>query len=105
MYLFPGMDPYLEDATLWTGIHASTIVYIRNYLQPLLQPRYIAAVEERVYLEGPDTQRIPDVWVTRKKPCCASKKPFEPASYLKSLSILTACCGILTPFTPRTRIS
>src|SRR5436309_1604583 len=34
--IFPGMDPYLEDAVLWTGVHASLVVYIRNYLQPLL---------------------------------------------------------------------
>jgi hypothetical protein len=65
--LFPGMDPYLEDPQLWTGVHASLIVYIRNHLQPLLQPRYIAAIEERVYLEGSGTDRIPDVWIERTK--------------------------------------
>ncbi len=65
--IFPGMDPYLEDPALWTGVHASLVVYIRNYLQPLLRPRYVAAVEERVFLELPGQQRIPDVWVKRKK--------------------------------------
>ncbi len=65
--IFPGMDPYLEDPQLWTGVHASLIVYIRNHLQPLLRPRYIAAIEERVYLEGPDRERIPDVWIHRRK--------------------------------------
>src|SRR5262245_1566514 len=65
--IFPGMDPYLEDAVLWGGVHATLIVYVRNYLQPLIRPRYIAAVEERVYLEGPQVQRIPDVWVKRGK--------------------------------------
>src|SRR5436309_5412830 len=63
--IFPGMDPYLEDPVLWTGVHASLIVYIRDQLQPLLLPRYIAAIEERVFLEGPQQQRIPDVWVKR----------------------------------------
>src|ERR1700678_1548030 len=52
--LFPGMDPYLEDPQLWTGVHTSLIVYIRDFLQPLLRPRYVAAIEERVYLEGPE---------------------------------------------------
>jgi hypothetical protein len=65
--IFPGMDPYLEDPALWTGVHASLVVYIRNYLQPLLRPRYVAAVEERVFLEFPPQDRIPDVWVKRSK--------------------------------------
>ncbi len=65
--IFPGMDPYLEDPRLWTGVHTALIVYIRNFLQPLLQPRYIAAIEERVFLERPEMDRIPDVWIHRGK--------------------------------------
>src|SRR5271170_2774402 len=65
--LFPGMDPYLEDPQLWTGVHTSLIVYIRDFLQPLLRPRYVAAIEERVYLEGPEQEKIPDVWIRRRK--------------------------------------
>lgn len=64
---FPGMDPYLEDPRLWTGVHASMIVYVRNFLQPQLRPRYVAAIEERVYLEGTGQQRVPDVWVQKRK--------------------------------------
>jgi Protein of unknown function (DUF4058) len=63
--IFPGMDPYLEDPQLWPGAHHAIIVYIRDHLRPLIRPRYIAAVEERVYLEGPDREVIPDVWVRR----------------------------------------
>src|SRR5205823_3186216 len=33
-------------------------------LQPLLEPRYIASVEQRVYVEGP-RERRPDVWIER----------------------------------------
>src|SRR5262245_33312797 len=65
--IFPGMDPYLEEPQLWTGLQASLIVYIRNYLQPLIRPRYIAAVEERVFVEGPEKHSIPDVWLKRRK--------------------------------------
>jgi hypothetical protein len=65
--IFPGMDPYLEDPQLWTGLHTRLIVYICNYLQALIRPRYIAAIEERVFLEGPEKDRIPDVWVYRRK--------------------------------------
>lgn len=66
--IFPGMDPYLEDPPIWPGVHASLIVYIRNYLQPLLRPRYVAAIEERVFVEGPDRQIGPDLWLRQNRP-------------------------------------
>jgi hypothetical protein len=61
---FPGMDPYLEHLILWESIHARLIVAIANQLQPLLDPRYVASIEERVFVEGPQ-RRIPDVWVQK----------------------------------------
>jgi hypothetical protein len=63
--IFPGMDPYLENPQRWTGFHAALIVYIRDQLRPLLHPRYVAAVEDRVFVEGPDREIRPDVWVER----------------------------------------
>ncbi len=59
---FPGMDPYLEHPVLWEGVHARLIVALANQLQPLLDPRYVTSVEERVFVEGPQ-RRIPDIWV------------------------------------------
>lgn len=62
--IFPGMDPYLEDPAIWPGVHASFIIYLRDALQPTLADRYVAAVEERVYLEKPSGESrtiIPDV--------------------------------------------
>ena len=61
-YPFPGMNPYLEQSLIWEGVHARLIPVIANQIQPLLDPRYIAAVEERVFVEGPQ-ERVPDVWV------------------------------------------
>jgi len=63
--LFPGMDPYLEDPQVWPDVHASFIVYLREHLRPLLPPHYIIAIETRVFVEGPATDRpiIPDAWV------------------------------------------
>ena len=63
--IFPGMDPYVEDAQLWPGFHHALIVYIRDHLRRLVAPRYVAAIEERVYLEGPEREVIPDAWVRR----------------------------------------
>jgi len=61
--IFPGMDPYLEHPQLWTGVHARMITYLCDLLQPQITPRYVAAIEERVYLE--ESHRIPDVIVRR----------------------------------------
>ncbi len=63
--IFPGMDPYLEHPQLWTSFHARFIIYLCDFLQPLLGPRYIATVEDRVFIEGPQREVVPDVWVTR----------------------------------------
>ena len=68
--IFPGMDPYLENAQLWPDVHASFIVYLREHLRPLLQPRYVIAIESRVFVEGPaaDPAIIPDAWVRPNVP-------------------------------------
>jgi Protein of unknown function (DUF4058) len=63
---FPGIDPYLEHPVLWEGIHARLIVAFANQLQPQLDPRYVASVEERVFIEGPQ-RRIPDVWIQKTR--------------------------------------
>jgi hypothetical protein len=63
------MDPYLEIPELWPGFHNSLIVYIRDFLRPALHPRYIAAIEERVFVEGPrEREFIPDVLLKQGRP-------------------------------------
>ncbi|MDR3635824.1 MAG: DUF4058 family protein [Isosphaeraceae bacterium] len=66
--IFPGMDPYLEDPAVWPGVHSRMVVYLADYLQPRLQPRYIAAVEERVFVEETRRDMIPDVVLKRRRP-------------------------------------
>ena len=65
--IFPGMDPYLEDPAFWPDVHTRFTVYFAEFLQPSLRGRYVAGVEERVYVEEPveDAGRefIPDVSV------------------------------------------
>lgn len=63
---FPGMNPYLEHPSLWAGIHHRLITAIANYLAPKLRPKYIVAIEERVYEVSGDTALlvgVPDVSV------------------------------------------
>ena len=60
--VFPGMDPYLEDPLVWHEFHQRMIVYLADYLQPLILPRFVASVEGRVMVEGAGGRFIyPDV--------------------------------------------
>jgi hypothetical protein len=61
-----GMNPYLEHPILWTGIHHRLITAIANHLAPQIRPKYIVAIEERVYEVNSDTAllvSVPDVAV------------------------------------------
>lgn len=61
---FPGMDPYLEERSLWPDVHSTLISYIRESLQPQVRPKYIARIGERVELANVTKQQyIPDVSV------------------------------------------
>lgn len=41
---FPGMDPYLENPTIWEDFHMSLAAEIRDQLAQAIRPRYIAAL-------------------------------------------------------------
>jgi len=47
---FPGMDPYLEDPRIWSGIHSMMLAAISEQLAPILRPSYFVRHEERVYV-------------------------------------------------------
>ena len=68
---FPGMDPYLERRGLWEEVHTDLITSIRQFLTPLLRPRYLVAIEQRIYLSlvSPKGELIgkPDVMVVAPK--------------------------------------
>jgi len=73
---FPGMNPYLEHPTLWSGIHHRLITAIANDLAPKIRPNYIAAIEERVDEMDGETSLlvgIPDASVQSPKKAVPSK--------------------------------
>ena len=47
---FPGMDPYLEDPSLWPDVHHGLISEMQAVLNRQLRPQYHVRVEERVYI-------------------------------------------------------
>jgi hypothetical protein len=92
---FPGMDPYLEDPTHWANVHHALISACRELLNEVLRPKYVARVEERVYLSPEDDParelyRVPDLRIDarrgRKKPATT---PAGGASAIAPLVLTT----------------
>ena len=54
---FPGMDPYIERPAIWPDFHAGFIFMLRSALQPLLRPRYVAMIEDRICVVEAETIR------------------------------------------------
>jgi len=63
------MDPFLEDPRHWPHIHHSLISEIQATLTSQLRPKYVAQIEERVYIsDDRDPGRkviVPDVYVAQ----------------------------------------
>jgi len=76
---FPGMDPYLEHPLLWPGVPNRLIVTLANQLQPLIEPRYLASLEERVFVEGPQRD-IPDLQVRKLRESGGTRVAVAPAA-------------------------
>ena len=64
---FPGMDPYLEKPGFWRDVHIELMSGIRAALGPKLRPKYVALLDQRVYISDDDDPAmeyvIPDVRV------------------------------------------
>src|SRR3989442_1026711 len=57
--LFPGFDPFIEDQE-WDDFHPTFNVVMAECLAPALDPRYVARVARRTYIEqlpGPQERR------------------------------------------------
>lgn len=79
---FPGMDPYLEERSLWPDVHSSLISYIREAIQPQVRPKYVARIGERIEVASIDRGYIPDVMIVQP--------PREPATTIGQTGVLVA---------------
>ncbi len=86
---FPGMDPYLENPALFPNFHHAMISQIQGALNRSLRPKYVAMVEERVYIsEDEDPGRkfiIPDVEIALSPR--GGKLPQQPKSSVATLDV------------------
>lgn len=62
---FPGMDPYLEDPTLWPDVHQRLIAYISESLQSQVRPKYVTRIGERIEISSYDKSFYPDVMIVQ----------------------------------------
>ena len=50
---FPGMNPYLEQASVWEDFHQAFATEIRGELAALVRPHFIVKLEETVFIHEP----------------------------------------------------
>lgn len=96
---FPGMNPYLEHPALWSGVHHRLITAIANDIAPKIRPKYIAAIEERVYEISGETSLlvgVPDVSVQRSSSNVAPSNLAVASSVTQPLEVTIPLQEILT---------
>ena len=67
---FPGMNPYLEHPDVWPELHDRLLVTLADSLILQLVPKYIVAINQRVYQTTGEEQvliGLPDVTVKREQ--------------------------------------
>lgn len=69
---FAGMNPYLEEPSMWPDVHNSLITEIRNQIQNALAPKYRAVITPYTAFESieiaPVRAVLPDVGVLETPP-------------------------------------
>lgn len=70
---FPGMNPWLEQPSLWGDVRFRLIAAMARFLSPLLSPRYFGSVESQAYIATtavapPGGMRYPDLAVVHAWP-------------------------------------
>ena len=52
---FPGMNPYLEQPSIWEDFHARLMTYIGEALSTQIRPGFFVKIEERVFIHEPSS--------------------------------------------------
>lgn len=94
---FPGMDPYLEDPTLWPGVHQRLITYTADVLQPEVRPRYHARIGERLYVVQPPHPMYPDVVLVQRPRAVREARVVAPMADVATLEADTPVVLAIPP--------
>ena len=63
---FPGVNPYIEESSLWEGFHNEFITYLAYCINKGLPDTFVARTEQRVYVLPHDRRIKPDVLIVPK---------------------------------------
>jgi hypothetical protein len=69
------MDPYLERPDVWSNVHLSLIIYMKDALNVSLPPGYSAVADRYVWIHEPEAQQR-----TRVKPDIIVQRPHATVS-------------------------
>ncbi len=76
----PGMDPFLEDPTVFPDLHDNLIAELRNAINAQLPPPYYASSALRVWVEPSQRRVEPDVNVLRPERPGSGTVPAQPGA-------------------------
>src|SRR4051812_17016588 len=76
---FPGMDPYLEEPTIWPDFHTSLFVELKKSLNGVLPPGYVAKIDRYVWIHEPSAEE--------------RVRLGKPDTYVASLDVVPASGG------------
>ncbi len=97
-YPFPGMNPYLEQRSLWPNVHINLINGIQYFLADKLPDRYYVSAEERTYIAAND----PDSFVGRPDVAVVGK-PRVAAASLQTMTANGSPATVLLPIPEEVR--
>lgn len=63
---FPGMDPYIEERSIWPSMHQRLITNMADAIIPDVLPKYMAHINERVEIASIGSAYVPDVMVVKQ---------------------------------------
>lgn len=92
---FPGMDPFMEEPSIWPTVHQGLISLLWMELNHRLPVGYVANVEERVFLVEPPTIRYPDVHVAKNP-----RKSTQNGNGATAIAVLEADPAVEIEFPP-----
>jgi hypothetical protein len=92
---FPGMNPYLEQASVWHSFHEQFPAYCQEVLTPQVRPKYFIKLDVNIYIhELPENQRYlagrPDLTIGHGKTAA-------PVAGVKNAALTAPVIGRLGP--------
>lgn len=89
---FPGMDPYLEEPSLWPDVHSRLITAFADTLAANVAPDFIVRIEQRVYIADIEEMirraLVPDIYLVQRPlsgGTATLAEPISPATLIEPL--------------------